>query len=84
MALKVAVAEAAGTVIVAAGTGNNALLLESETVVPPAGLGPLRVTVQRVLPDMPTLAGLHSKEVRVGVGDPGPVTVPPVAETAIV
>jgi hypothetical protein len=82
VALKVVVAELAGTVMVAAGTGSNALLLESETVVPPAGLGPLSVTVQLVFPDVPKLAGLQAKEVSVVAADPGPVTVPPVPETA--
>lgn len=36
-AVKVVEVEPAGTVIVDAGTGNRALLLESETAVPPAG-----------------------------------------------
>ena len=76
------VAEPAGTVMVAAGTGSNVLLLESETAVPPAGLGPLSVTVQLVFPDVPKLVGLQDRELRDGAGDAGPVTVPPVAERA--
>ena len=76
-----AVAEPAGTVIVNAGTGSSALLPDSETIVPPAGLSPLNVTLQLVLPDEPKLVGLQANEVSVGPKKAGPVTIPPAPET---
>lgn len=82
MALNVVVAEPPGTVIVGPGTGSNGLLLESDTGVPPAALGPLSVTVQLVLPELPNVVGLQEKDVIVGTAGPDPVTVPPIAEMA--
>jgi hypothetical protein len=74
-ALKLVVAEPAGTVIVDIETGSRALSLDSETTVPPARLGEFSVTVQLVLPDVPKLVGLQDKEVSVGAEGAGPVTV---------
>ena len=65
MAVKVVVAEAAGTVTVDAGTGSNALVLESETVVPPAGATLLRATVQVALVPGDKIEGLQASEDRV-------------------
>jgi hypothetical protein len=82
VALKVAVAEPAGTVSVDARPGSSALLLDSETAIPPAGAAWLRFTVHVVLVPEVKLAALQDKELSVGVEGPGPVMVPPVAETA--
>ena len=65
MVLKVVVAEPAGTVIVGAGTGSSALLLDRETTVPPAGAALLRVTVQVEPAPEVRLVGLHASEVSV-------------------
>ena len=65
MALKVVVDEPAGTVIVDAGTGSSALLLDRETAVPPAGAALLRVTVQVEPAPEVRLVGLHASEVSV-------------------
>ena len=64
MALKVVVAEPAGTVIVDPGTGSSALLLDKETAVPPAGAAWLRVTVQVVPAPVARLVGLQDSEDR--------------------
>jgi len=85
VALKVVVAEPAGTVIVDAGTGKSVLLLDNETVVPPVGLDPLSVTVQVVLAEVLRVFGLQDTEVRVGAATPPePVTTPPEAEVGMV
>jgi hypothetical protein len=66
LALKVAEAVLPGTVI-EAGTVSTALLLDSPTVLPPAGAGWLRVTVQVEEAPEFTLVGLHaSAETSVG------------------
>ena len=62
MALKVVVAEPAGTVIEDPGTGSSALLLESETAAPPAGAASLRVTEQVVAAPEIKLADLQDSE----------------------
>ena len=64
MALKVVVAEAAGTVMIDTGTGSSAVLLDTETAVPPAGAVLLRVTVHVVLAPELKLVGLHDSEDR--------------------
>ena len=61
------VAEPAGTVIVAPGTGSSVLLLERETAVPPAGAAWLRVTVHVVPAAEAKLVGLHASEESVSV-----------------
>jgi hypothetical protein len=66
VALKVVVAEPAGTVIVGAGTGSSALLLDSETAVPPAGAVVFRVTVHVALAPEVNVVGLHASEDRAG------------------
>ncbi len=67
--VNVALAAPAGTVTLA-GTVAADILLESETVAPPYGAGPLRVTVP--VEDEPplTLVGLSVTEDN--VSDPGP------------
>jgi hypothetical protein len=79
--LKVAVVEPAGTVMDLR-AGSSALLLESATVVAPAGAAWLRFTVHVVPVPEVKLAALQDKEVSVGAEGPGPETAPPVAETA--
>ena len=64
VALKVLVAEPAGTVIVDTGTGSSALLLDRDTAVPLAGAALLRVTVHVVLAPELRLVGLHDSEDR--------------------
>jgi hypothetical protein len=62
VALKVVVAEPAGTVSVDPGMGNSALLLAMEMAVPPAGAALLRVTVHiAVAPDAKS-EGVHVSE----------------------
>jgi hypothetical protein len=60
--LKVAVAEPAGTVIVAPVTGSSVLLLDRETAMPPAGAAWLRVKVQVVLAPELKLVGVQDNE----------------------
>jgi len=62
VALNVVVAEPAAIVIVGAGTGRNALLLDKETVMPPEGAAWLTVTVQVVLAPPAKVLGLHARE----------------------
>ena len=62
MALKVVEAEPAGTVIVDTGTGNSALLLYSETAMPPASAALFRVTVHVVLTPEVKVVELHVSE----------------------
>jgi hypothetical protein len=50
----------AGTVAESAETGSHILLLESETCFPPAGAGPLKVTVQVVITPEVKLLGLQT------------------------
>ena len=64
MALKMVVAEPAGTAIVDTGTGSSALLLDREITVPPAGAALLRVTVQVVPAPEVRLVGLQDSEDR--------------------
>ena len=52
---------AAGTVTDGV-TGSRALLLERETVAPPAGAALVRVTVQALAAPEARLAGLHASE----------------------
>ena len=59
VALKVVVAEPAGTVTVDAGTGSSALLLDSETALPPEGAPAFRFTVHVALAPEVKLLGLH-------------------------
>ena len=59
---QVVVAEPAGTVIVAAGTGSSALLLDSETAIPPEGAAWLSATVQVALAPEAKLVGLQDNE----------------------
>ena len=66
VAVNVAVVEFAATTT-EAGTARSTLLLESDTVEPPAGADWLRVTVQVLDPLCPRLAGLHVRlEIRPG------------------
>lgn len=55
----------AGTVIEAAGTGSSALLLDSDTTVPPLGATLPSVTVHVVAAPEFKLLGLHASEDRV-------------------
>src|ERR1700682_103334 len=73
--VKVALVAPAGTVTLE-GTLPARLLLESSTCAPPAGPGPLSVTVpvEDCLPPM-TLVGFRSSEETVGRGGGGGVTV---------
>src|SRR6267142_881854 len=68
--VKVALVAPAGTVTLE-GTVAARLLLESRTCAPPAGAGPLSVTVpvEDCVPPM-TLVGFSSSEETVGVGVP--------------
>jgi hypothetical protein len=60
--LNVVVAEPAGTVMLAVGTGRKVLLLDRETAVPPAGAAWLRVKVQVVLAREIKLVGVQDNE----------------------
>ena len=73
--VNVALVLPAGTVTLAGTLAAAALLLESITCAPPAGAGPLRVTVPVEDPDGPptTLVGFNVSEVTVGSG--GGITV---------
>jgi len=62
VALKLIVAEPAGTVTVDAGTGSNGLLLERLIEAPPAGAVWLTETVQVVLAPEVRLVGLQDNE----------------------
>jgi hypothetical protein len=63
----------AGTVTEAADTGSHILLLESETFLPPAGAGPLKVTVQVVVDPEVKLLGLQpSWETEITCPKPAP------------
>jgi hypothetical protein len=81
VALNVAVVAAAATVT-EAGTVKAGLLLDSVTSAPPTGAAPDRVTVQVELLELFKLPGTHAMELTVGK-TAAPVTIPPVAETAI-
>jgi hypothetical protein len=72
VALKVVVAAPAATVIVEAGTGNSALLVDSETAVPPEGAVWLRLIVQVALAPEVRLVGLQISEETV-TGDARPI-----------
>jgi len=74
--VNVVVEEPAGTVTLRPGTGSRELFVESDTTVPPLGLGPLKVIVQVVVPDVVRLVGMQDKEESVGT-EAGPVTMPP-------
>ena len=62
VALKVVVAEPAGTVSVDPGMGSSALLLAMETVVPPVGAALLRVTVHIAVALDAKSEGVHVRE----------------------
>ena len=62
VALKVVVAEPAGTVTVDAGTGSSALLLDSETALPPEGAPAFRFTVHVALAPEVKLVELQVRE----------------------
>ena len=80
VAVKVAeVAEAA--TVTDGGTVRVELVFDSETTAPPAGAPPLSVTVHVELLELLKLAGAQDKERTVGKAPP--VTVPPVAESAM-
>ena len=76
VAVKDAVVAAAATVTLA-GTVKLALLLVKATAEPPVGAGPLKVTVQALVPGPVSDAGL---QVRLLTVTAGTVTTPPVAE----
>ena len=65
VALNVAVAEPAGTVIADAGTGSRLLLLDRDTVVPSEGAGWFKVSVQVLVTPLAKLPGLQDSEVRI-------------------
>jgi hypothetical protein len=65
VALKLAVAEPAGTVTVDAGTGSNVFVLEREIVVPPAGATLFSATVHAALAPGVKTEGLQDSEERV-------------------
>jgi len=62
VAVKVVEVAPAGTVTEAAGTGNSALLLERETMLPPVGAALLKVMVQVLDALDPTVVGLQASE----------------------
>jgi predicted nuclease with RNAse H fold len=62
MTVKVVEAAPAGTVTEAAGTGSKTLLLERETVVPPAGADLVRVIVQVLKPAEFKVVGLQDND----------------------
>jgi len=62
VAVKVVEVAPVGTVTEAAGTGNSALLLERETMVPPVGAALLKVMVQVLDALDPTVVGLQASE----------------------
>jgi hypothetical protein len=68
--VNVALAAPAGTVTLAGTVAADILLLESETVAPPYGAGPLSITVPVDEEPPLTLGGLTVTEDN--VGDPGP------------
>lgn len=71
-AVNVAVVEPAGTVTLDATVAAEVLLLESRTCAPPAGAGPLKVTVPVDDCDPPvTVAGFSVREVSVTLGGGG-------------
>jgi len=75
LTLKVALVAPAGTITLE-GTLAAPLLLESATCAPPAGAGPLRVTVPVEDCRPPTtLVGFSESDVRVGGGGGAGVTV---------
>jgi hypothetical protein len=76
VAVKEPVVAAAATVTLA-GTVKLALLLVKVTADPPVGAGPLRVTVQALVPGPVKEAGL---QVRLLTVTDGTLTTPPVAE----
>lgn len=63
MAVKLAVAAPAG-IVTFAGTANEVLELDSETVVPPPGAASLRETVQLLVSPELSVDGLQFKLVR--------------------
>jgi len=81
--VKVVELDEAGTVTDVPGTGSNALLLDSDTTVPPAGDALLSEAVHVMLPPLFTLVGVQEKEDSAGTTTPPPVTTPPVAEVAM-
>jgi len=68
VALNVVVAEPAGTVTVDVGTASSALLLESETTVPPVGAAWLRVTVHVVVAADARFVGVQDNEDKTTTG----------------
>jgi len=62
VAVKVVEVAPAGTVTEAAGTGNSALLLERETMLPPVGAALLKVMVQVLDALDPKVVGLQPSE----------------------
>ncbi len=66
--VKLVEVDPAGTVTEAAGTGNNVLLLEMDTTVPPVGAAPLNPTLQVVAAPELKPVGLHASEDNVGAG----------------
>ena len=75
--LNVAEVEPAATVAVA-GALSKEVELESATLAPPVGAGPLKFTVHPELVALAKLAG-HDRELTVGKAPP--VTTPPVADS---
>ncbi len=65
-AVNVTLADPAGTVTEAAGTGNNVSLLDMDTTVPPVGAVLLNPTVQVVVAPEAKLVGLHASEDNAG------------------
>jgi hypothetical protein len=66
--LKVALVEPAGTVTLAGTVATAVLLLESVTMAPPVGAGPLRVTVPCEEPPPVTEVGFRTSEAAVIAG----------------
>jgi hypothetical protein len=76
LTVKVALVAPAGTVTLEGALAAPVLLLESLTCAPPAGAGPLKVTVPvEDCPPPMTLVGLRVKEYREGTGGGAGVTV---------
>jgi hypothetical protein len=71
---------AAAATVTLAGTVRLALLLVRATGEPPVGAGPLKVTVQALVPGPVNEAGLQVRLLTVAAGT---VTTPPVAEVVI-
>jgi hypothetical protein len=66
------------------GVVSRLLLSDSVTTVLPVGAAWLSTAVQDALPPVLRVAGVHDNDVNVGATiPPGPVTTPPVADTAI-